>query len=211
MSVEIITGDCLDVLRGMDAGSVDAVVTDIPYGLGKRWKRRGHGNNGRSRLWVGECPSWDTEVPQSRLEAALSIAPKWIVWGSYNASLPASTGVLVWDKIQQTNRSEGEAAQTNTVPGVRFFRMSRIDAYVNRAEFRKEHPCEKPIALMRWCLSFLPEGCKVLDPFAGVGTTAVACVQTGRQCIAVEINPTYADLARRRVAKAQGQMFAESS
>ena len=40
MSYEVIHGDCLEVMRGMADNSVDAVVTDPPYGIefmGKRW------------------------------------------------------------------------------------------------------------------------------------------------------------------------------
>ena len=58
---------------------------------------------------------------------------------------------------------------------------------------------------MLWCLSFLPEGCTVLDPFMGSGTTGVACVQTGRNFIGIEIDPTYYAIAEKRIAEAQMQ------
>jgi site-specific DNA-methyltransferase (adenine-specific) len=45
----------------------------------------------------------------------------------------------------------------------------------------------------------------VLDPFAGSGTTGVACVQTGRNFIGIELDAGYAELARTRIAHAAQQ------
>jgi DNA modification methylase len=61
---------------------------------------------------------------------------------------------------------------------------------------------------MAWCLSFLDDFCVILDPFMGSGTTGVACIRTGRRFIGIEIDPTYFDIARRRLEKelAQGRL-----
>ena len=45
----------------------------------------------------------------------------------------------------------------------------------------------------------------ILDPFMGSGTTGVACVQTGRNFIGIEIDPGYFEIAQRRIAEAQMQ------
>ena len=50
-----------------------------------------------------------------------------------------------------------------------------------------------------------PPGGLVIDPFAGSGTTGVACVQTGRRFIGIEISEDYADIARARITKAAEQ------
>ena len=57
---------------------------------------------------------------------------------------------------------------------------------------------------MRWCMDIakIPSGATVLDPFCGSGTTGVACVQTGRNFIGIEIDPGYCEIARRRIADA---------
>lgn len=65
------------------------------------------------------------------------------------------------------------------------------------------HPTVKPVALMRWLVRLVcPPGGLVLDPFAGSGTTGVACVKEGRRCLLIEKDRTYAEIARARVAKA---------
>ena len=80
------------------------------------------------------------------------------------------------------------------------------DAYAASA-----HPFQKPIALMEWCLSFLPDARIILDPFMGSGTTGVACAKMGRKFIGIEIEPRYFDIACRRIEEAyrQPRLFAE--
>ena len=58
---------------------------------------------------------------------------------------------------------------------------------------------------MIWCLSFFPEGATFRDPFMGSGTTGVACVQTGRRFIGIEIDPTYFEIAVKRISNALKQ------
>jgi DNA modification methylase len=45
----------------------------------------------------------------------------------------------------------------------------------------------------------------VLDAFVGSGTTVIACERTGRRCVAVELDPVYADVAVRRWESFTGQ------
>jgi DNA modification methylase len=71
-------------------------------------------------------------------------------------------------------------------------------------------PCVKPLALMRWLcrLTKTPTGGVVLDPFAGSGTTLLAALLEGRRAIGVEVNEGYAAVARKRLAEAEGPLFA---
>lgn len=62
------------------------------------------------------------------------------------------------------------------------------------------HPCVKPLALMRWLVRLVcPSGGTVLDPFAGSGTTGLACEAEGRRCVMIEENEQYAEIIRRRL------------
>lgn len=58
---------------------------------------------------------------------------------------------------------------------------------------------------MEWCLDLLPNCELVLDPFMGSGTTGVACVNLGRKFIGIEREPTYFDIACRRIEEAHRQ------
>ena len=71
------------------------------------------------------------------------------------------------------------------------------------AAYPGKHPCEKPIDMLSFMIQAVTkDGAVVLDSFAGSGTTGVACVQTGRNFIGIEIDPGYCEIARRRIADA---------
>lgn len=62
------------------------------------------------------------------------------------------------------------------------------------------HPTVKPTELMKWLVKLVtPEGGVVLDPFAGSGTTLVACKMLGRDCIGIEREPEYVEIVKRRL------------
>lgn len=62
------------------------------------------------------------------------------------------------------------------------------------------HPTVKPLALMEWLVKLVtPKGGITLDPFAGSGTTGVACRNTGRNCVLIEREPVYCEIIRKRV------------
>ena len=193
--VELHLGDCLDVLRSLPDGLVDAVVTDPPYGLGDRWR-------GGTKKWPladnGRGVRWDRAAVDGLPEIVARFRYA-IVWGGQYYGLPPSRGWLVWDKlVRKFSSGHCELAWTNLDQPVRAFNYS----HGQLANEGKEHPTQKPLPLMKWCLSFLPEGCTVFDPFMGSGTTGVACVHTGRNFIGCEIDPKYHAIALRRIAEA---------
>jgi len=66
------------------------------------------------------------------------------------------------------------------------------------------HPTVKPLKLTEYLcrLTRTPGGGTVLDPFLGSGTTAIACLKTGRACVGIERDSHYCEIAKRRVASA---------
>jgi len=66
------------------------------------------------------------------------------------------------------------------------------------------HPTQKPIQLMRWCIS-MTKAETVLDPYSGSGTTGVACVREGRRFVGIEAKPKHFDTMVRRVSEAYAQ------
>jgi DNA modification methylase len=64
------------------------------------------------------------------------------------------------------------------------------------------HPTVKPLALMRWLVCLVcPPGGLVLDPFAGSGTTGLACLDEGRRCVLVEQDEEYCGIIKRRLGR----------
>jgi len=196
--IVIYHGDCLALLPELPSGSVDAVVCDPPYGLGDLLHRPGRGANSWQVHFSTGRPEWDTAVDVAAIVELFNAIPI-IVWGGHLFGLPKSRGWLVWDKVSRGWTSgECELAWTNLDQPVRAFDYARCEL----ANEGKQHPTQKPLPLMVWCLSFLPEGVIVFDPFCGSGTTAVACIKTGRKCIGMEISEQYAEIAARRCEEA---------
>ena len=196
----LILGDCLEVMPLL--GKVDAVVTDPPYGIGidgqtKRIKGKKSDRKGY------EFKGWDAERPE---EALLMLAgmdcPKIIWGGNYFADLfPKGDKWLSWDKGQRIQQSDCELAYTNLTGALRVFTLNRVALLTDGAQ----HPTQKPIALMEWCLGFLPNATTILDPFMGSGTTLVACAKLGRKGIGIELDQDYFEIACKRVEDAYRQ------
>ena len=191
-------GDCMEVLPTL--GKVDAVVTDPPYGIGA--DRMNLGGCVASRMEQED--EWDSKPADLSWLANMDCHK--IVWGGNYFPLPPSRCVLVWDKgrrFQGRSFAEIEMAWTNLDASARLFQYDQLQ------EGQRVHRTQKPLAVMLWCLGYIPGAQTILDPFMGSGTTGVASIQAGRSFIGIEREPAYFDIARRRIeqAHAQGQLF----
>ena len=177
-------GDCREILPTLE-GQYAAICTDPPYGIGITKSNRlavSRGMGGKD---------WD-DTP-----ADLSAFPDLpsIIWGGNYFDLPPTRAPLVWDKNNSgRDFADFEMAWTN------------LDMVARRIVFRpmnmdggKLHRTQKPIAVMEWCLGFLPDASTILDPFMGSGTTGVACVREGRSFIGIEIDEGYFNIACKRI------------
>jgi DNA modification methylase len=171
------------------------VLTDPPYGIGAE----NHAGPKSSGWTQWERKEWDAARPEAIIFEWLSNAPAGsIIWGGnyFSDMLPPSMRWLAWDKGQRDfTLADMELAWTSQQKAARVFTYARGKAIQDG----KKHPTQKPIALMEWCLGFLPDARTILDPFMGSGTTLVACQRLGRQGIGIELDPGYFDIACRRV------------
>lgn len=201
-------GDCLEILPTL--GKVDAVVTDPPYGINAdatMAKQGGtqYGNAAAAKRHY-EATDWDTAPPDADLLNAVVAAGRWaILFGGNYFGLPASRCWLVWDKEVNGEFADCELAWTNLDKPVRRIRHMWNGMLRKGQEERNDHPTQKPLGVMKWCISHLPHGETILDPFMGSGTTGVAAVQMGRDFIGIEREPKYFDIACRRIEEAQRQ------
>jgi len=69
---------------------------------------------------------------------------------------------------------------------------------------RDEHPCQLPIPLLeRLILMSTDEGDIVLDPFVGTGTTVIAAKRLGRRYIAIDIDPKYVEMTKKKLVSVE--------
>jgi len=190
----LIQGDCLEVLPLI--GRVDAVVTDPPYGIGASSM-----SFGMWRTSAMEKGVWDEETPD--LSSLVAMGVPTIIWGGNYFALPPSRRWLIWDKgagFRGRDFAECEMAWCSFDGNARVLTHDPLA----RGDYRdKQHPTQKPVGVMQWCLSHLPSDAEtILDPFMGSGTTGVACIKTGRQFIGIEKEPKYFDIAVSRIRRA---------
>jgi DNA modification methylase len=198
--VTLYLGDCREILPTL--AKADAVVTDPAYGINAARTR-----NSQKHGWTDfEVTGWDKErTPPDLVALAVAGGKHAIVWGGnyFTDALPPSSKWLSWDKGQTDfSLADFELAWCS------FDGAARRIAYPRSLALQdgKEHPTQKPVEVMRWCIQKLPAGCKsILDPFMGSGTTGVAAVKLGRKFTGIEIEPKYFDIACRRIADAMKQ------
>lgn len=202
--VTLYLGDCFEVLPTL--GRFDAVVTDPPYGIGEDGGTF-RGRKGQ-KLRVLPKGNWDSSRPAREIfDLMLACSDEQIIWGgNYFADwLPASKGWLYWRKLMGGDFADGELAWTSLDRALR--------EYVKCPKGQNaEHPTQKPIEVMSWCLTFLPDARTLVDPFTGSGTTGVAAVKAGRYFSGIERDETYFDIACRRIEAAlkEPDMFIEA-
>jgi len=233
--VTLYLGDCLEVMPTLETGSIDAVVTDPPYiGLKGGISINDNGGvTGRIKDSISIGDPWNANLDwfddawrickygmmvfcvHSFIGALQSKRPNFIVglvtWYKRNAPLPQNNvphfnSEFIW-LFKKAPGLNWKALKTfYDVPMVQAgcFATERI---LEPNSGKAAHPTQKPELLMRHLLGTDPQ--LVLDPFMGSGTTGVACVQTGRKFIGIEIDPGYFEIAKKRIAQAQLQIRME--
>lgn len=213
--VQLYLGDCLEVLPMLPAWN-GAIVTDPPWG---------NKTDCNAQRFTRKASPWWNNIDTSKVAAHENLVNddvefdprpflrwKCILWGAnwFTRHLPHSGGWLIWDKRKGAETmaengwplGEAELAWTNVIGATRVFRNLWSGLLRSSEKGEYYHPTQKPVALMKWCLGFLGAGLGVMDPYMGSGSTGVACIETGRKFIGIEIKAEHFDTAVRRIEKA---------
>lgn len=200
--VTIYHGDCRDVMDALAPHwgdrPFDLLLTDPPYGINAH---EGIGKYGRLKADLSVA-KWDAEAPQAQLLAmARSMVNLAIIWGGNYFDLPPSRKFLVWDKgagFAGRDFAECEQAWCSWDGNAKIFRRDPLAAGDYRG---KEHPTEKPVALMKWCIAQagILDVRRIFDPFAGSGTTGVAAKDYGIEAVLIEAYEPYCEIAAKRL------------
>jgi site-specific DNA-methyltransferase (adenine-specific)/modification methylase len=218
-------GDCRDIIGDLH---FDSIITDPPYGLakilnrsweafGKVWNKKQRRKNLHSGgTWAAKeiytDVDWDSETPDVTFLLERDV-PTMLFGGNYFTHLPPSRKWIVWFKGATHYRrsfAELELCYCN------FDGNARIIEYIpdfnrgfvsNGSRIHKVHPTQKPVAVMRFCISELPKGCGniICDPYMGSGTTGIAAIQMGRAFIGIEQKKKYFDIACQRIEQAYAE------
>lgn len=239
-AVQIIWGDCRDILPGM--GAVDHVLTDPPYSEethGKTWRSKKMAEHGYQRVsaahdGLGFAAITDEQVAEFLMWCAPNCR-RWVicfsdiegVWRWASAMRAAGLDYVrtcVWDKVDGTPQLTGDRPAVGAEALVMGHPAGRkkwngggkrgVYRHATNGSSRgaKPHPSTKPEALMRELVAdFTDPGDLILDPFGGSGTTAVAAKRLGRRCILIEREEKYCEVAAKRLAQGALDLFGQSA
>ena len=206
----LICADCLRVLPWIEAGSVDAVVTDPPYGIGFD-KYESHEDDptkyaAAMRVVVCEIGRIVGDGPAFVWQGMLN-CDRWHEWFPRGFRLFAACKGFVqyrptpvqfsWDPVVWwgTPKTEPSVYAKDW--------HAQLLAPCGAGREKIEHPCPRPIDQVVYVVCLATSSCRtILDMYCGSGTTGVACVRTGRKFIGIEIEPKYYEIAKRRILEA---------
>ncbi len=231
-------GDCLDVMRSMPDGSVDAVVTDPPYASVSesaslvRMEAFGKTAARRTRA-PSDTQFFEAWIREHLNEWARVLKPTGAVWLTldWRGAMALDTAaarlglkapaVGVWDRgglgMGSILRHVYECFVVLPMEG--FERRLTDEPDVWRFDWspgnrETGHSAEKPVGLYRRALRLVAHaGALILDPFAGSGTTGVAAIQEGCRFVGIEREAQYVEIAKARIANEakQGSLFGGAS
>ena len=212
--MKLIQGDCLEVMKTLEAGSVDMILTDPPYGMSFR-------SNYRKKKYRGiksdTTLDWLDIFASECFRVAKNNTAHYVFCSFHNIDKFKRAfenqfkvkNILIWEK---NNTSMGDLAGDfapkyemilflhkgrRTINGKRDANILKFSKTGNNY-----HPTQKPVDMCEYLLAkFSDVGNTVLDPFMGSGTVGVACKNLNRDFIGIELDKTYFEIAKKRIAE----------
>lgn len=208
----LINGDCLELMKEIPEGSVDLILTDPPYGMnfqsGRRKVKHKKIKNDNNLDWL------DMFVSESKRVISEN-GCLYVFCSKHNINVFMDTlgkefslkNILIWEKNNNSMGDlKGAFADKNEFilfyqNGKRFINGKRDS---NILQYKRTgnvlHSTQKPVDLLSYLIEkFSDKGDTVLDPFAGSFSTAIACMNTNRKFIGIELDENYFDIGVNRV------------
>ena len=230
--IDLYKDDCLEVMKDIPDGSVDMILCDLPYGttqnkwdsvipfepLWKQYKRICSGaivltasQPFTSALVMSNVDDfkyawvWEKGAATGHLNAKrmpMKLHEDVLVFSGRNHQYNPQD-LIPYNKVTKRGNNGtnfGKSGKENFQEWTNYPRS--ILKFVGDIE--PMHPTRKPVALMEYLLkTFTHEGETVLDNCMGSGTTGVACVNTNRNFIGIEMNEKYFEIAKKRIEEAK--------
>lgn len=210
--ITLHNANCLDLIDTFPKDA--AILTDPPYGCrnncnytrfsGGLSQSRNH-NYRTGKVWQG-IPGDDKPfdpTPFLKWKKVILLGYQF-----FAQHLPLGT-ILVWNKKRDSGLgkflSDVEIAWMRGGKGAYIFQHC-WNGFDRESERGKTlHPTQKPVALMKWCLTKLklPPHSTIIDPYFGSGSVGIAAVEMGHHFIGREIDPHYFSIGKERIEQAE--------
>ena len=212
---ELWHGDCLELMKNIPDGSVDLVLTDPPYGIDFQSNFRKNKFNkiendiAVNAEFLDECKRVLKDTGAFYCFTRWDVYPSWIeqirkrfkvknciVWFKRGGGLGDLKKGYIYNHefiiycAEKNHRLNGK-------------RRNDVFEFAKDAPSTYVHPTQKPISLLKEIIERSSnEGGVVLDCFMGSGSTGVACVNTNRRFIGIELDEGYFNIAKKRIEEA---------
>ena len=217
--IEMKNKDFRDVMYEIEEDFI--VVTDPPYNIGYEYNEYPDDLSTSDYIeLIGNLKGKRTAIihyPEESMKyfvPALGVPDEVNVW-AYNSNLPNRHHRLInyynlkpdYTKVLQPYKNPNDKRIKERIArGIKGARsydwFSDINLVKNVSKVDFNHPCPVPVELMERIIKLISEeGDLIFDPFAGSGTTAIACMNTNRRFIGAEIDTLYFDMANERIAE----------
>ena len=236
MKIKLYKGDCLELMKSIPDGSIDAVITDPPYQktqnswdsiipLEPMWEqiKRVIKPNGAIVLFGQNTFTFKLGLSNEKMFRYTLTWEKTKAGGFLNAKrmpLQAHEDILVFYKQLPTYNPQFEEGKPYTKIAVtngdgrnygNFDRVGQVSVNEGKryprsvVKFSNDnhgslHPTQKPVPLLEYLIkTYTQENETVLDFTMGSGSTGVACVNTNRNFIGIEMDENYFNIAEKRI------------
>jgi DNA modification methylase len=220
MTIMLKQGDCLELMQELPDESVDAVITDPPFGIGFKYKDKEQNNN-PSDYWKWFSPRYKEMNRVLKKGGFIAIWQTALYfryyWKWFGNDIHIYAGCKNFIQLRKTPINYGydpiilkykkgvEPLHPNDPARSIDFFVANTAVFVTEANsLADRHPCPRPIDQTLELIKNFSIG-TVFDPFMGSGTTGVACVQLNRNFIGYEISPDYFKIAEKRIREAETQ------
>jgi len=216
-SDNIYCGDCLELMKQMGDKSVNLIITDPPWNVGKDYGtyKDNLSYDKYTALIISLKREWN-RIADGKVIIVLGseILKQW--WDVFPEAkiIIVKLGAIVLTRKKNMHlqwKAILTTCESNEFSTDLFENYWEDIRWLGEGYFFNEprygHPCMTPLKLMkRLCLMFSSENDLILDPFLGYGTTTVACIHTSRRYIGFEIDPTYFEIAKKRIESEKMQL-----
>ena len=216
MDIQLYNGDCLELMKNIPDGSVDLVLTDPPYGMDFQSHRRKEVyakiKNDTNLEWLDGYFEVCNRILKD--DTAIYCFCSWHnvdIFKKVFEKYFKLKNIIVWVK---NNHGSGDLKASYAPKhefilygnkGRRTFYGKRMEDVIFANKTKNEnHPTEKPIDLLEQFINNSTEkNAVVFDGFMGSGSCGVACINTNRNFIGIELDKGYFDIAEKRINEAQ--------
>jgi site-specific DNA-methyltransferase (adenine-specific) len=216
--IDLRLGDCLEVMKDIPDGSIDLIVTDPPYLMNYKTGRRKNKNHDFCSVILNDD---NQQVVKEYIKECYRIlknnaamymfcnANKIDVFKQEVEKYFTLKNIIIWVK---NNHTAGDlkaqfSKKTEMIllanKGRREFngeRLTDVWEFARVSGKKQLHQNQKPVELLEQCiLKHSNPGDVVFDGFMGSGSTGIACLNTGRKFIGIELDENYFNIAKERI------------